>query len=177
MKPSRTLQAKLKRVKLLVLDVDGVMTDGRLYYGANGEELKVFNTLDGHGLKMLAATGVTLAIISGRKSKALARRAKDLGIAHLMMGVENKGGAYQSLLRKLSFDESEVASIGDDVVDLPILLHCGGAFATPDAPLEVRLRVDAVTVARGGEGAVRELCEIIMHAQGSFARAIEPYLR
>ncbi|MFN7219215.1 MAG: KdsC family phosphatase, partial [Burkholderiales bacterium] len=95
---SRATRAKLAPIRLLVLDVDGVMTDGRLYYGEGGEVLKVFNTLDGHGLKMLASTGVTIAIISGRKSKALARRAKDLGIAHVQMDVADKAEAYQSLL-------------------------------------------------------------------------------
>lgn len=173
---SRAARAKLAPVRLLVLDVDGVMTDGRLYYGEDGEVLKVFNTLDGHGLKMLASTGVTIAIISGRKSKALARRAKDLGIAHIQMGVADKAEAYQSLLKRAKFKEQQVASIGDDVVDLPILLRCGWSAAVPDAPEDVRTRVDMVTKARGGEGAVRELCEFIMRAQNTYDGVLAGYI-
>lgn len=173
---SRATRAKLAPIRLLVLDVDGVMTDGRLYYGEDGEVLKVFNTLDGHGLKMLASTGVTIAIISGRKSKALARRAKDLGIAHVQMDVADKAEAYQSLLKRAKVKEQQVASIGDDVVDLPILLHCGWSAAVPDAPQDVRGRVDMVTKARGGEGAVRELCEFIMRAQNTYDGVLAGYI-
>ncbi len=173
---SRAARAKLSPIRLLVLDVDGVLTDGRLYYGEDGEVLKVFNTLDGHGLKMLASTGVTIAIISGRKSKALARRAKDLGIAHVQMGVADKAQAYQSLLKQTKFQVQQVASIGDDVVDLPILLRCGWSAAVPDAPADVRARVDMVTKARGGEGAVRELCEFIMRAQDTYDGVLAGYL-
>lgn len=175
MKLSAALQKRLKRIRLAVFDVDGVLTDGRLYYGPAGESLKVFNTLDGHGLKMLAESGVTLAIISGRKSQALKRRAKDLGIPHLMMGVADKAGAYAALRAKCGVVAAEVASIGDDIVDLPILLDCGFSAAVPGAPLDVRSRVDVVTTARGGEGAVREFCEAIMRAQGTYAPRLAQY--
>jgi 3-deoxy-D-manno-octulosonate 8-phosphate phosphatase (KDO 8-P phosphatase) len=170
-------QAALVRIRLAIFDVDGVLTDGSLHYGAIGEEVKVFNTLDGHGLKMLAESGVTVAIISGRKSAALKRRASDLGIRHLMMGIADKAVAYRALLKKLKLSETETASIGDDIVDLPILLHCGFAAAVPAAPRDVKSRVDMVTTLSGGQGAAREFCEIIMRAQGTYAAALEKYTR
>jgi 3-deoxy-D-manno-octulosonate 8-phosphate phosphatase (KDO 8-P phosphatase) len=173
---SKALLARIAEVRMVVLDVDGVLTDGRLYYGPNGEELKVFNTLDGHGIKMLADSGVDVAIISGRSSKALARRAKDLGIRHLMMGVSDKAAAYKTLLKKCSLVPEAVASIGDDIVDLPILLNCGFSAAVPAAPAEVLSRVDFVTMHSGGAGAVREFCETIMRAQNTFDAALNRYL-
>ncbi len=169
--------ARLAKIRLAILDVDGVLTDGRLYYGPNGEELKVFNTLDGHGIKMLAQSGVEVAIISGRSSKALARRAKDLGIKRVIMGASDKAEAYQLLLKATKLNRDEVASIGDDVVDLPILLHCGFSAAVPGAPTEVTSRVDYVTTNLGGGGAVREFCEAIMRGQKTYDATIEPYLR
>ncbi len=170
------LTVRLRKIKLVVLDVDGVLTDGRLFYGANGEELKVFHSLDGHGIKMLAESGVVVAIISGRSSKALAKRAKDLGIKHLMMGVENKADAFQKLCMKTKITPLETASIGDDIVDLPILLHCGFSACVPNAPADVKKRVDYVTNQAGGLGAVREFCEVIMRAQGSYRATLRHYL-
>jgi len=175
-KMSKALAARIGKVRLVILDVDGVLTDGRLYYGANGEELKVFNTHDGHGIKMLAESGVAVAIISGRSSKALRKRATDLGIAQVMMGVGDKALAYKKLLKGLRLTNDVVASIGDDVVDLPILLHCGFSAAVPDAPEDVTSRVDFVTSRAGGAGAVREFCEVIMRAQGTYQFALERYL-
>lgn len=167
---------RLAKIRLLILDVDGVLTDGRLYYGANGEELKVFNTLDGHGIKMLMDSGVEVAIISGRSSKALARRAKDLGIERLVMGASDKADAYRALLKSARLTPAAVASIGDDVVDLPILLHCGFSAAVPGASAEVISRVDFVTTHHGGNGAVREFCEVIMRGQKTYRTAIERLL-
>jgi len=175
-KISRQLAKRIKQVSLAIFDVDGVLTDGRLYYGADGEQLKVFNTLDGHGLKMLAASGVTLAIISGRSSAALAKRAKDLGVKHLEMGVADKAAAYQALLKKLKLTTDVVASIGDDIVDLPILIHCAFSAAVPSAPDDVASRVDYITKAAGGAGAVREFCEVIMRTQGTYQAALQEYL-
>jgi 3-deoxy-D-manno-octulosonate 8-phosphate phosphatase (KDO 8-P phosphatase) len=168
---SRRLARRIKQVSLAIIDVDGVLTDGRLYYSAEGEQLKVFNTLDGHGLKMLAASGVTLAIISGRSSAALAKRAKDL-----VMGVADKATAYQALLKKLKFTTDVVASIGDDIVDLPILMHCAFSAAVPGAPADVASRVDYMTKAAAGAGAVREFCEVIMRTQGTYQIALQQYL-
>ena len=170
------LVAKIRDVKLAVFDVDGVMTDGALHYGAEGEMVKVFNTLDGHGMKMLMASGVDVAIISGRQSQALARRSGDLGITHLFMAVEDKGLVYTQLLDSLRLSPRQAASIGDDVVDLPILLNCGFAAAVPAAPKLVRERMDYVTEAHGGHGAVREFCDLIMAAQGTLSAALQKYL-
>ncbi len=169
--------ARIRAVKLAVFDVDGVMTDGSLHYGPDGETTKIFNTLDGHGMKMLQASGVEIAIISGRKSQALARRAADLGIAHLQPGVEDKGRAYADLRKQLGLAATQVASIGDDVVDLPILMHCGFSAAVPAAPMSVQERVHYVTRAGGGCGAVREFCDLIMQAQGTLDAALAKYLQ
>lgn len=176
MKIKKSLITKIAPIKLAIFDVDGVLTDGSLHYSATGEEVKVFNTLDGHGLKMLAASGVTLAIISGRTSKALAKRAADLGIRHVLMGVDKKALAYAALCKKLKFGQHEVASIGDDIVDLPILIHCGFSACVPSAPEDVKCRVDMVTKNHGGHGAVREFCETIMRAQGTYTAALNFYL-
>jgi 3-deoxy-D-manno-octulosonate 8-phosphate phosphatase (KDO 8-P phosphatase) len=175
-KLSRAVVSRLQRVRLAIFDVDGVLTDGRLYYSAAGEELKVFHTLDGHGMKMLAESGVSLAIISGRSSKALARRAADLGIKHVVMGAADKASAYRTLLRKLKLSPGETAAIGDDIVDLPILTNCAFSVAVPSAPKDVLTRVDHITKADGGRGAVREFCEIIMRAQGTYQVAVNKYL-
>jgi 3-deoxy-D-manno-octulosonate 8-phosphate phosphatase (KDO 8-P phosphatase) len=168
--------ARAAQARLAVFDVDGVLTDGSLHYGPGGEETKVFNTLDGHGLKMLQDSGVELAIISGRSSQALAARARDLGIGQLFMGVADKSLVFTQLLHSLSLDRSSAAGIGDDVVDLPYLTRCGFAVCVPAAPAFVRERVHYVTAAPGGRGAVREFCEIIMHARGTLDRALAKYL-
>lgn len=169
--------ALIRKVKLAVFDVDGVMTDGSLNYGPDGETIKTFNTLDGHGMKMLQKSGVEIAIISGRQSQALARRASDLGIAHLFPGVDDKGKVFLELLKRLGLEALQVASIGDDVVDLPILTRCGFAAAVPAAPEFVQKRVHYVTQAHGGHGAVREFCDLIMQAQGTQDAALAKYLQ
>jgi len=168
--------ARAARTRLAVFDVDGVLTEGQLYYGPNGEEMKVFNTLDGHGLKMLQDSGVELAIISGRSSQALARRAKDLGITQLFMGVASKREVFEQLLKSLSIGAAEAAGLGDDVVDLPFLSSCGFAACVPAAPHYMREHVHYVTQAQGGRGAVREFCELIMHAQGTLDKALNKFL-
>jgi 3-deoxy-D-manno-octulosonate 8-phosphate phosphatase (KDO 8-P phosphatase) len=174
---SPEIVARIRAIKLAVFDVDGVMTDGSLFYTDAGETIKVFNTLDGHGMKMLQRSGVELAIISGRGGKALEKRAANLGITHLLQQVENKADAYEKLLQTLGLARHLAASIGDDVVDLPILLHCGFSAAVPAAPAFVRERVHYVTEAPGGHGAVREFCEVIMAAQGTLDAALQQYLR
>ena len=170
------LVERIRNIKLAVFDVDGVLTDGCLHYGPNGEELKVFNALDGHGMKMLQESGVELAIISGRESKALERRAKDLRIAQLFMGVENKLNIFESLIKSLSLSRAQSAGLGDDVVDLPFLTHCGFAACVPAAPAYVRQHVHYVTTAQGGHGAVREFCDLIMQTQGTWDAALKKYL-
>ena len=175
MELSDEVLARIRRVKLAIFDVDGVLTDGGLHYGANGEEMKVFNTLDGHGIKMLQESGVTVAIISGRQSVALARRAGDLAVTHLSMGVHDKQQAFAELLAKLSLLPNQAAGLGDDVIDLPFLKRCGFAAAVPAAPAYVKQHVHYVTVAPGGKGAAREFCDLIMQAQGTWDAAMKKY--
>lgn len=163
------------KARLAVFDVDGVLTDGSLRYGSDGEHEKVFNTLDGHGLKMLAESGVTLAIISGRSSAALARRAKDLGILRLHMGIADKRKVFDDMVADLSISPAECAGLGDDVVDLPFLMRCGFAAGVPACPAYMRGYLHYVTTAEGGRGAVREFCELIMHAQGTLIPALQKY--
>lgn len=172
----RALLERAARIRLAVFDVDGVMTDGQLRYGPRGEEVKAFNILDGHGLKMLQESGVEVAIISGRASEALAHRARDLGITQLFMGVGGKATVYRQLVDGLKLDPAETAGLGDDVIDLPFLKHCGFAACVPGAPVYVREQVHYVTEAPGGGGAVREFCEIIMHARGTLEAALQRYL-
>lgn len=163
--------------RLAIFDVDGVLTDGSLRYGPEGEQEKVFNTLDGHGLKMLADSGVTLAIISGRSSAALALRARDLGILRLHMGVTDKRKVFEEMVHDLSINAAECAGLGDDVVDLPFLMRCGFAAGVPSCPGYMREYLHYVTSAAGGHGAVREFCEVIMHARGTLAATLQQYVR
>lgn len=165
-----------KAVKLMIFDVDGVMTDGGLYYTESGEELKAFNTLDGHGLKMLQASGVKLAIITGRTSKLVEHRARNLGLDYLYQGAHNKLEVFQQLLQEAGVQPEQCGYMGDDVVDLPVMRRVAFSVAVPDAPQIVRQHADYVTVARGGFGAVREACELVMREQGTLDAALAPYL-
>jgi 3-deoxy-D-manno-octulosonate 8-phosphate phosphatase (KDO 8-P phosphatase) len=173
----QAIYAKAKRISLAIFDVDGVLTDGSLYLTDGGDEIKAFNSLDGHGLKMLRESGVTLAIITGRTSKSVELRAKNLGIDLLFQGVADKAQAFAALIHARGLDAAATAYMGDDVVDLPAMLRCGLALTVPNAPLMVRQHAHYVTRAAGGHGAVREACELIMHAQGTLARALEAYLK
>lgn len=173
----QAIYAKASRIRLAVFDVDGVMTDGTLYLTDSGEEMKAFNSLDGHGMKMLHESGVDLAIITGRTSRTVELRAKNLGIEIVYQGVADKARAFESLVAASSLEAAAVSYMGDDVVDLPVLVRCGLALTVPAAPLVVRQHADYVTQAKGGHGAVREACELIMHAQGKLAAALEAYLR
>ena len=165
-----------KAVKLMIFDVDGVMTDGGLYYTESGEELKAFNTLDGLGLKMLQASGVKLAIITGRTSKLVEHRARNLGLDYLYQGAHNKLEVFQQLLQEAGVLPEQCGYMGDDVVDLPVMRRVAFSVAVPDAPQIVRQHADYVTVARGGFGAVREACELVMREQGTLDAALAPYL-
>jgi 3-deoxy-D-manno-octulosonate 8-phosphate phosphatase (KDO 8-P phosphatase) len=162
-------------VRLLVLDVDGVLTDGTLYYSANGEELKAFNIQDGLGIKLLQAAGVEPAIISGRGSRALELRAEDLGVRHLYQGVERKVSAFEHLLHELTLQPDQAACIGDDLPDIALLQRCGLAVTVPDAPDIVRAHAHYVTRRPGGRGAVRETCELILEAQGRLHAQLASY--
>ena len=167
---------KARRVRLAAFDVDGVLTDGTLYLTDGGEEIKAFNSQDGHGLKMLRESGVELAIITGRSSRSVQLRAKNLGIELLYQGVEDKARAFAELLAARGLDAAATAYLGDDVIDLPVLPRCGLALAVPEAPLLVRQHAHYVTRAGGGRGAVREACELIMHAQGTLDARLRAYL-
>ena len=168
---------RAKSIRLIAFDVDGVMTDGGLYLSDSGEEFKRFNSLDGHGLKMLKASGVELAFISGRTSRCVELRAKNLGVAHLYQGVNDKLDAMQGLLARLHLPSAAAAFMGDDVVDLPAMRHVGLSISVPDAPQVVRDRAHYVTLRGGGFGAVREACELLMSAQGTLEAQLEPYLK
>ena len=171
------MQERAQAIRLMIFDVDGVMTDGSLYYNDAGEELKAFNSLDGHGLKMLRQSGVLLAIITGRNSRLVEHRARNLGIDHLIQGAHDKLAAFLQLLDDTGFTPEQCGYMGDDVVDLPVMLRVTFAVAVPDSPTLVRQHAHYVTGARGGQGAVREACEMIMQAQGTLESQLAPYLQ
>lgn len=167
---------KARQVRLLLLDVDGVMTDGRLYFGNNGSELKAFNILDGHGIKMLQASGVQVGIITGRRSELVAGRAKNLGIEILVQGREDKLAALQEIIAGREITLQQTAFMGDDYPDLPPLRRVGLALTVANAHPVVAAQAHWQSSKRGGEGAVREACDMIMQAQGSFDAALAKYL-
>jgi len=156
----------LEKLKLLVLDVDGVLTDGKLYYGPDGDELKAFNSRDGAGIKYLMRAGLDCAVLSGRDSAALRRRCEDLGIRHVIGGARFKEPELEKLLEKLDLSPDEVGYVGDDLVDLPPMRVAGWSACPCDAVREVRDAVDFVARAEGGRGAVREVIEHLLRAQG-----------
>lgn len=170
------LLSRAKLIKLVTFDVDGVMTDGGLYLSDSGNESKRFNTLDGLGIKLLKASGVQVAIITGRTSKCVPLRAQNLGIEHVYQGVEHKLNAMNDLLNKLQLTRDAAAYMGDDVVDLPVMRNVGLALTVPDAPQLVREHSHYITQRRGGHGAVREACELIMNAQGTLEGQLAQYL-
>lgn len=169
--------ARAKDLKLMIFDVDGVMTDGTLYYSERGEELKAFNIHDGHGIKMLKQSGVEVALITARNSRAVELRAANLGIAHLYQGAEDKRGAYAALLAQLGLAAAQSGYMGDDLLDLPLITRCGFAATVPAAPQALKRRAHYVARAGGGHGAVREVCELILRAQGALERAISAHLQ
>ena len=171
-----SLAARIKPLRLIAFDVDGVLTDGGLYLSDSGEEFKRFNTLDGHGLKMLKASGVELAIITGRVSRCVELRAGNLGIARLYQGVEDKLAVMQSLLAELQLAPEAAAFMGDDVVDLPVMRRVGLALSVPGAPQIVRGHAHYVSQRDAGHGAVREVCELILGAQGTLDAQLAPYV-
>jgi 3-deoxy-D-manno-octulosonate 8-phosphate phosphatase (KDO 8-P phosphatase) len=163
------------KVKVLIFDVDGVLTDGSLTYDANGEITKTFFVLDGLGIQLINKTGVKTAIISARNSPIVVKRAADLGITHVFQGQHDKRLAFQELLATTGVAAEECGYIGDDVIDLPLLLQVGFSVAVPSGHPEVQHRVHYVTRAAGGRGAVREVCDMVMRAQGTYEKALAPY--
>ncbi|MBA2491572.1 MAG: 3-deoxy-manno-octulosonate-8-phosphatase KdsC [Gammaproteobacteria bacterium] len=163
-------------IKLAVFDVDGVLTDGALLFGDDGQEYKAFNVKDGHGLRMLQHYGVVVAIITGRESKAVTRRMADLGIEHVVQGKADKLPAFQKLLNSLNIVAAQSAYVGDDVVDIPVLRRAGLGIAVQDAHPLVSRYAHWVTPSPGGHGAAREVCELILEAQGKLDTAMKHYL-
>ncbi|CAG1021339.1 3-deoxy-D-manno-octulosonate 8-phosphate phosphatase (KDO 8-P phosphatase) [Patescibacteria group bacterium] len=168
---------KAKKLKLLILDVDGVLTDGRLFFDNDGNEYKSFHARDGHGIKLLQKTGVAVAVISGRKSETVERRMKQLGIELIYQGYENKISAFEEILEKIAITPEQAAHVGDDLLDLPLMKRVGLAIAVRDANFAVKQYADWCTTLTGGCGAVREVCDLIMQAQGSFDSILNDYLQ
>jgi 3-deoxy-D-manno-octulosonate 8-phosphate phosphatase (KDO 8-P phosphatase) len=162
---SDAVAARARAVRLAVFDVDGVMTDGTLYFGAQGEAFKAFNTLDGHGLKMLQSGGIATAILSGRSSQAVALRAAELGIRHVVQGAEDKVAAFEEMRTRLGVEAAACAFVGDDLPDLAVMQRCGFAVAVANASDPVKSAAHYVTRAVGGRGAVREFCDLVLRAK------------
>jgi 3-deoxy-D-manno-octulosonate 8-phosphate phosphatase (KDO 8-P phosphatase) len=160
---------KIRRVKLLILDVDGVLTDGRIVIDDAGLESKQFDVKDGHGLKILMRYGIGVVLLTGRRSRVVEHRAADLGITEVHQGIRNKAEAFEEILNRRKIAPEETACVGDDVVDIPLLRRAGFSVAVADAVLEARQIVDYVTHHHGGRGAVREVCEVILKAQNRWS--------
>ena len=175
-KISTDILQQAKKIRLLILDVDGVLSDGKLYFSNSGEEIKAFNSLDGHGIKMLQASGVSVAIITGRTSHIVAKRANDLGIQHLIQGREDKLNALNELLTNQKIHDNEIAHMGDDYPDLPIIRRVGLGLAPANAHPIIKQHCQWHSQYNGGDGAVREACDVIMIAQGTFDNALSAYL-
>jgi len=171
----RDLASKAARIELVIFDVDGVLTDGRLYLGNDGNEYKAFHIRDGHGIKMLLETGVDVAIISGRHAASVERRMADLGIRHVALGVQDKLAAFNSLLARLDLTADQVAFVGDDLIDLPVMSRVGLAVAVQDADPFVKQHAHWQTPSPGGRGAAREVCELLLEARGQLAALRDRY--
>jgi 3-deoxy-D-manno-octulosonate 8-phosphate phosphatase (KDO 8-P phosphatase) len=180
MKPALNIDPDLllsaQGVRVAFFDVDGVLTDGGLYFTESGETLKRFCTLDGHGLKMLQKVGITPAVITGRDSAPLRARLKALGIEHVRYGTEDKVPAAQEILAQLGFDWTQAAHIGDDWPDLPVMQRAAFACAPSNAHIEVKAIAHYVTQRAGGHGAAREFCDVLLVASGRYADVLKAYL-
>jgi 3-deoxy-D-manno-octulosonate 8-phosphate phosphatase (KDO 8-P phosphatase) len=181
MKPTLNFPAELlikaQEIRVAFFDVDGVLTDGGLYFSADGETLKKFNTLDGHGLKLLQRAGITPVVITGRDSKPLRVRLQALGISHAHFGTEDKLPAAEQSLQSLGLSWRQAAAMGDDWPDLAVMQRCAFACAPPDAHAEARGLAHHVTRARGGDGAAREFCDLLLMASGKYASLLEEATR
>ncbi len=170
------IRARASQIALVIFDVDGVLTDGSLFLGDDGQEYKAFNSKDGHGMKMLQAAGIHIAIITGRTSEVVRIRMQSLGIEHVFQGIENKAEAYEEIKRRLGLDDGQIAYVGDDVVDLPVMTRVGLAICVADGHALVRQHAHWTTSHAGGRGAAREVCELLMDAQGKLQPALDAYL-
>jgi 3-deoxy-D-manno-octulosonate 8-phosphate phosphatase (KDO 8-P phosphatase) len=169
------LSTRARGVRLLSCDVDGVLTDGKIYVDEQGRELKAYSSLDGLGMKMLERSGIVVAWITGSRSAAVSKRAASLGVRHVIQGAEDKFGAWQRLYAELSLAPEQCAHIGDDLPDLPIIVRCGLGATVPDSPDALRHQAHYVTRAGGGRGAVRELAELILAARGALGAVLRSY--
>lgn len=173
---SGELSNKIKAVKMVVFDVDGVLTDGRIIYNDEGQESKFFDVRDGHGIKLLMRSGIEVAIITARESKVVAHRAENLGITLLYQGAKDKKKALDELVKTTSVPAQSMAYMGDDIIDLPVLKRVGFSATVADAAEEVRERVDYIAGKPGGRGAARELAELILKVQGKWDGILNAYL-
>ncbi|GAC1369975.1 MAG: HAD-IIIA family hydrolase [Aquirhabdus sp.] len=174
---SYSVQERARQIRLLVLDVDGILSDGRLTFTNTGDEVKSFDVQDGFGIKCIQDAGIQVAVITGRSSLIVHNRMKSLGIAHIIQGREDKGDALRELCGEIGIDLQETAYMGDDWPDLTALALVGLALTAPNAHEEVRKRVHLVTQASGGRGAVREVCDLLLAAQGKYEETLTYYIR
>lgn len=168
-------QERLKLIKLLILDVDGVLTDGKIIYNDSGEEIKAFDVKDGHGIKLLMRSGIEIALITGRESEVVLHRARDLGIEQVYQKVTNKMEVYEKILNDKKLEDENVGFVGDDLVDIPVLKRVGFSAAVLDAVSEVKEIADYIASKKGGGGAVREICELLLKAQNKWKGVTERY--
>lgn len=171
------LHDTLAAIRLVIFDVDGVLTDGRLYFDNQGGEYKAFHSRDGHGMKLLQQAGVPIAIITGRQSALVAKRMDDLGITHVYQGNHDKLPVFEQLLSKLDIDPRHICYVGDDILDLPVMTRVGLAVAVADAHPATKAHADYITQAAGGQGAAREICDLILSAQNKMDDIMAFYLR
>lgn len=171
-----TISPDIPRIRIAVFDIDGVLTDGRLYYSEAGDTMKAFDVRDGMGMKLLQEAGVELGIITSRRAPSVRLRAEDLGISRVQQGVANKRTAFDELLADMGISADEAAFMGDDLVDLPVFRCCAFAATVPEAPVLLKRHADYVTRAAGGRGAVREFCEVLLHGRGTLAAQTRRFL-
>lgn len=176
-KRDRELESQLKKIRLLLLDVDGVLTDGSITYTDTGEQIKSFNAKDGLGLRLLMDAGVEVGIVTGRTSGALGHRCRNLGIDLLFDGIKDKAQAFDAIVEKTGCSPHEIAFMGDDLIDLPAMTRAGICFTVADAPMEVKQAAHLVSDLPGGRGAVRQICEIILKARGDWDNIIAGFMR
>lgn len=168
---------KFKSIRLLLLDVDGVLTDGRIFYGADGEEIKGFHVRDGLGIRLAMRAGIAVGVVTGRQSRALLHRCRDLGIELICAGIGDKAAVLDRIVEQTAVAPRHIAFAGDDLVDLPLMRKVGLSIATADAHDIVKLHADLVTTAPGGAGAVREICEALLKSQGLWESIVKEYLQ
>ena len=172
----RDVLSRAARIELVIFDVDGVLTDGRLYLGNDGNEYKAFHIRDGHGIKMLLDTGVEVAIISGRRAASVEQRMADLGVRYAYLGVQDKLSVFDGLRAQLGLTTEQIAYVGDDLIDLPVMSRVGLAIAVQDADPFVKQYAHWQTPSCGGRGAARDVCELLLEARGQLAALRDRYL-